>query len=70
MTIQQPITIGGGIRIAPRFLTRHMGIFGATGTGKTTTAAAVVKQLACPVIVLDAKGDLVDMSERNRRLGL
>ena len=60
MTIQTPILIGGGIRIriAPRFLTRHMGIFGATGTGKTTTAAAVVKQLGCPVIVLDAKGDL------------
>lgn len=58
MTIQSPILIGGGIRVAPRFLTRHIGIFGATGTGKTTTAAAVVKQLGCPVLILDAKGDL------------
>mgnify|MGYP000942950019 CR=1 FL=1 len=56
--IQTPILIGNGSYIAPRFLTRHIGIFGATGTGKTTTAAAVVMQLACPVIVLDAKGDL------------
>ena len=73
MTIQRPIFLGPTnymrpepehrgepwqMRIAPRFLTRHIGIFGATGTGKTTTAAAVVKQLRCPVIVLDAKGDL------------
>jgi DNA helicase HerA-like ATPase len=62
MTTQEPVRIGG-VQIAPRYLTRHMGIFGATGTGKTTTAAAVVKQLACPVIVLDAKGDLGDLGQ-------
>lgn len=56
--IQRPIQIGPGVAIAPRGLTRHIGIFGATGTGKTTTAASIVQQLRCSVIVLDAKGDL------------
>ena len=56
--IQRPIYLGPGAAIAPRGLTRHIGIFGATGTGKTTTAASIVHQLRCPVIVLDAKGDL------------
>lgn len=50
--------MGYPIFLAPRFLTRHIGVFGATGTGKTNTAALIVKQLSCPVIVLDAKGDL------------
>ena len=53
-----------GLQLAPgaaipwRNLTRHVGIFGATGTGKTTTAAALVDRMPCPVVVLDAKGDL------------
>lgn len=60
MTLQKPIRLSTGADcwIAPRYLTRHIGIFGATGTGKTTTAASIVKQLSCPVIILDAKGDL------------
>lgn len=58
MTYQSPIRIGQGVDLQPRSLTRHVGIFGATGTGKTETAKAIVQQLACPVIVLDAKGDL------------
>ena len=58
MTIQRAIVLGPHSFIMPRYLTRHIGIFGATGTGKTTTAASIVNQLACPVIVLDAKGDL------------
>jgi hypothetical protein len=58
MIRQRPINLGAGATIAPRYLTRHIGIFGATGTGKTTSATSIVKQLACPVIVLDAKGDL------------
>lgn len=65
--VQKPVTIGvyhtasfdpRKASIHPRFLTRHIGIFGATGTGKTTTAASIVSRLSCPVIVLDAKGDL------------
>lgn len=68
MTLQRSIYIGHkhhvdplqalAVNLNPGYLTRHIGIFGATGTGKTTTAASIVKQLACPVIVLDAKGDL------------
>lgn len=56
MTYQPAIRIG--VDLHPRSLTRHIGIFGATGTGKTSTAKSVVAQLRCPVIVLDAKGDL------------
>lgn len=58
MNAQSAIHVGPGSQLAPRSLTRHIGIFGATGTGKTTTAVSIVQQLACPVIVLDAKGDL------------
>ena len=47
-----------GLSIPHRALTRHIGIFGATGTGKTTTAAAIAERAPCPVILLDAKGDL------------
>jgi DNA helicase HerA-like ATPase len=42
-------------------LNRHALIAGATGTGKTTTAAAICERLAdagVPVLALDAKGDL------------
>ncbi|UUV43259.1 AAA-ATPase [Rhodobacter phage RcCWillis] len=63
MTMQPVIHLGQGVCLSPRYLTRHMGIFGATGTGKTTTAATVVKQLRCPVIVLDAKGDLAPLGK-------
>lgn len=52
------LIVGPGAVIPLRALTRHAGIFGATGTGKTTTAAAIVERLPCPVILLDAKGDL------------
>lgn len=58
MTIQQPIRLAPGVTIPPRYLTRHIGIFGATGTGKTSTAATVARGLSCPVLILDAKGDL------------
>lgn len=50
--------LGHGAAIPYRYLTRHMGIFGATGTGKTTTLGAVAERAPCPVLVLDAKGDL------------
>lgn len=48
-----------------RYLTRHMLIAGATGTGKTTTAAAIIERLSIagvPCLVLDAKGDLESLS--------
>ena len=52
--------------LAPmRYLTRHMLIAGATGTGKTTTAAAIIERLSIagvPCLVLDAKGDLESLS--------
>lgn len=50
--------IAPGVAIPPRHLARHIGVFGATGTGKTTTAAALVSRAPCPVLVIDAKGDL------------
>lgn len=50
--------IGPGAAIPYRYLTRHVGIFGATGTGKTTTLGAIAERCPCPVLILDAKGDL------------
>ncbi len=58
MTMQAPISIAPGHVLPPRYITRHVGIFGATGTGKTSTAATLARGLACPVLILDAKGDL------------
>lgn len=52
------LPIGPGAAIPYRYLTRHAGIFGATGTGKTTTLGAIAERCPCPVLVLDAKGDL------------
>lgn len=48
----------GSISIPTRQLTRHVGIFGATGTGKTNTASALIERAPCPVLAFDAKGDL------------
>jgi hypothetical protein len=56
MTYSFPI--GPGAQIPYRYLSRHVGIFGATGTGKTTTLGAIAERCPCPVLVLDAKGDL------------
>lgn len=61
------VNIGPGAAIPLRYLTRHVGIYGATGTGKTTTAAAMVERIAAhgvPVLVLDAKGDLESLALR------
>lgn len=55
------LTIAPGAAVPLRHLTKHMLITGATGTGKTTTAGAIVERLAAagvPVLALDAKGDL------------
>lgn len=52
------LSIGSNAAIPYRYLTRHMGIFGATGTGKTTTLGAIAERAPCPVLILDAKGDL------------
>lgn len=52
------LPLGSGVAIPHRYLTRHVGIFGATGTGKTTTLGAIAERARCPVLILDAKGDL------------
>lgn len=52
------LPLGAGLTIPHRYLTRHIGIFGATGTGKTTTLGAIAERAPCPVLILDAKGDL------------
>lgn len=57
------LSIGQGVGIPYRYLTRHMGIFGATGTGKTTTLGAIAERSPCPVLVLDAKGDLESLAD-------
>lgn len=65
MTHALPINIAPGLDISTRYLTRHVGIFGATGTGKTTTAAAMIERMSdagIPVLVLDAKGDMESLS--------
>lgn len=57
------LPIGQGVSIPYRYLTRHMGIFGATGTGKTTTLGAIAERAPCPVLILDAKGDLESLAD-------
>lgn len=57
------LALAPGAAIPHRALARHVGIFGATGTGKTTSAAALVERAPCPVLVLDAKGDLEAMGD-------
>ena len=57
------LPIGQGVSIPYRYLTRHMGIFGATGTGKTTTLGAIAERAPCPVLLLDAKGDLESLAD-------
>ncbi|UVK46772.1 DUF853 domain-containing protein [Mesorhizobium sp. AR07] len=52
------LQIGHGVAIPHRYLTRHVGIFGATGSGKTTTLGALAERAPCSVLILDAKGDL------------
>ena len=55
------LTIAPGAAVPLHHLTKHALITGATGTGKTTTAGAIVERLAAagiPVLCLDAKGDL------------
>jgi len=52
------LSVASNAAIPYRYLTRHMGIFGATGTGKTTTLGTIAERTPCPVLILDAKGDL------------
>ncbi|QPC91484.1 helicase HerA-like domain-containing protein [Mesorhizobium sp. INR15] len=52
------LQLGSGAAIPWRYLARHVGIFGATGSGKTTTLGAIAERSPCPVLILDAKGDL------------
>lgn len=61
------LPIGSGAAIPWRYLTRHIGIFGATGSGKTTTLGAIAEQSPCPVLILDAKGDLASLGQRLMR---
>lgn len=64
--MQSAIHLGPGAAVPHGQLARHMGIFGATGTGKTTTAAALVERAPCPVLVLDVKGDLESLGTLHR----
>lgn len=52
------LQLAPGAAIPWRALTRHVGIFGATGSGKTNSALLLAQRAPCPVIILDAKGDL------------
>ncbi|MGA1831629.1 helicase HerA-like domain-containing protein [Rhizobium wenxiniae] len=61
MTVLQ---LGPGAAIPHQYLTRHVGIFGATGTGKTTTLGAIAERCPCPVLILDAKGDLESLGSK------
>ncbi|TIV89718.1 MAG: DUF853 family protein, partial [Mesorhizobium sp.] len=58
------IQLGSGAAIPYRYLTRHIGIFGATGSGKSTTLGAIAERAPCPVLILDAKGDLASLGQR------
>lgn len=57
------LPLAPGAAIPHRYLTRHAGIFGATGTGKTTTLGAIAERAPCPVLILDAKGDLASLGD-------
>lgn len=61
------LPLGNGAAIPHRYLTRHIGIFGATGTGKTTTLGAIAERAPCPVLILDAKGDLASLGSHLMR---
>lgn len=61
--IQAPIQIAPGLTLPPSALCRHMGIFGATGTGKTNSATLIAQGAVCPVLILDAKGDLLGFGQ-------
>lgn len=58
------LPLGSGAAIPWRYLTRHIGIFGATGSGKTTTLGAIAERAPCPTLILDAKGDLASLGQR------
>jgi len=60
------LPIGSGVTIPYRYLTRHAGIFGATGTGKTTTLGAIAERAPCPVVIFDAKSDLESLGRLHR----
>ena len=57
------LAIGRGAAIPFQYLTRHAGIFGATGTGKTTTLGAIAERCPCPVLILDVKGDIESLGD-------
>lgn len=57
------LQIGSGAAIPWRYLTRHMLIVGATGSGKSTTLGAVAERAPCAVLILDAKGDLESLGQ-------
>lgn len=49
------------VRIAPAEMKQHMAVLGATGSGKTTAALALIEQLllrGIPAVMVDRKGDL------------
>lgn len=54
--------------IPPKLLCRHVAIYGATGTGKTTTLGALVESLPCAALILDAKGDLGSLADIGRHV--
>jgi len=60
------LQVGSGVTIPYRYLSRHVGIFGATGTGKTTTLGAIAERVPCPVVIFDAKSDLESLGRLHR----
>lgn len=53
------------VRMPLAMMTRHLGVFGSTGAGKTATLQGLFEQLSAagvPVFVPDVKGDLSGMS--------
>ena len=64
-----PLTIGKGVlgyvRIPPDALRRHVVCFGASGSGKTVLAKAIIEEAVragIPVIAIDPQGDLASLA--------
>lgn len=59
------------LQLSPKELTKHLVIFGSTGSGKTGQLIAIVEELVkkrIPVVLVDIKGDLLNLANQTKGL--